>query len=243
MKINRTMLCIICAAGFSVLLSGCGENVENVTESYVYRPAEETTKVDNGTADTENPVITVNDSWKSNYTAKYTYYNKEKETEKITVVEKRSNSIFSAEDTGSGDMLYYKYNGKSVDSYVIVAGEDEQVHSVVESKTLDDLSSTFMKLSDVDSDLTSLPNVLFMYEDTVAGRSCNKYIQRAYTDGKMTKTVYVWVDREYGFAAKGEVFDENTSLTASWELLEFTVGGNVDSAIEINLSQYKFKEK
>lgn len=223
-------------------LSSCGKNTDEVTsESYVYHPADETTATQAG-ENASAAMLHTDSSWKSNFDVSYTYFNKSQADEAIRVHEKRSDKYFSAADIDSGDMLYYEQNGNNVDSYVIVPDEEEQVHSVVSGKTLNDLSSTFMKLSEVDPDLPSLANVMYMYDEEVAGRTCAKYIQRAYAEGEATDTVYVWIDAEYGFAAKGEVYDANSALTASWEVTSFSAGGIKDDDVKTDLSSYKIVE-
>lgn len=226
-----------------VCFAACDKNGNNdPSETYVYHPADETTAAQGENVSDGAQSLTTDTSWKRNFDATYTYFNKSQSDDAIRVHEKRSEKYFSAEDTDSGDTLYYKANGKNIDSYVIVPDEEEQVHSVVSGKTLNDLSSTFMKLSDVDPGLPALANVMYMYDEEIAGRPCAKYIQRAYADGEPTGTVYVWIDAEFGFAAKGEVYDADTVLTASWELTSFASGSVKDEDVEIDLSGYKIVE-
>lgn len=223
--------------------SACKPEEPLPSESYVYHPADETQASQEQTTAAGADGITVNTLWRSNFEVYYTYFNSEQSEETLNVCEKRSENYFSAEDTASGDMLYYCASGADIDSYVIVPGEAEQAHTVISGKTLADLSSTFMKLSEVDSDLPSLPNVLYMYDEAVAGRDCAKYIQRAYSGGELTKTVYVWIDAEFGFAAKGEVYNADTELIASWEVQSFSAGATEDADVQIDLSGYTISEE
>lgn len=245
MKVHfRTAAAVILAFASLIGFASCSKTPETTTtESYVYHPADETTtSSDKENSPAGSDALNVDPSWKANFDVSYTYFNKSQSEDAIRVHEKRSEKYFSAEDIDSGDTLYYKENGKNIDSYVIVPGGEEQVHSVIDGKKLNDLSSTFMKLSDVDPDLPVLANVMYMYDEDVAGRACSKYIQRAYADGEATGTVYVWVDAEYGFAAKGEVYDANTVLTASWEVTSFAAGAVKDADVEMDLSSYKIVE-
>lgn len=245
MKVHFRMAAAVILAFASLIgFASCAINPEDTTtESYVYHPADETTVSSDAEKDpSAADALNADTSWKTNFDVSYTYFNKSQSDDAIRVHEMRSEKYFSAEDIDSGDTLYYKENGKNIDSYVIVPDGEEQVHSVINGKNLNDLSSTFMKLSDVDPGLPSLANVMYMYDEDVAGRTCSKYIQRAYADGEATGTVYVWIDAEYGFAAKGEVYDENTVLTASWEVTSFAVGAVKDADVEIDLASYKIVE-
>ena len=239
-KVVCTVLLIASAYGFAACSK---EEQQPTTESYIYHPAGDVSEGDTQNSSAPAGKINADASWKNNFTVNYTYFNNSQGEGKINVCEKRSENFFSAEDTDSGDMLFYKMNGSDIDSYVIVPDEKEQVHSVIAGKSLSDLSSTFMKLSEVDEGLPSLSNVMYMYDEQVAGRDCAKYVQRAYSGGELTKTVYVWVDAQYGFAAKGEVYDGETKLTASWETTSFAAGNVKDGDVEIDLSAYTFVEE
>lgn len=239
-KIFSLVICVLVAVlGFS----SCKEDDETPSsQPYVYHPSDASTSSGEDTSNPGNTLLSIDTSWKKNYTVTYTYFNTEQGTDKISVCEKRSTSYFSAEDTVSGDTLFYKTNGSDIDRYVIVPTEKEQIHSVIEGKTLDDLSSTFMKLTEVDADLPQLSNVLFMYGETVGGRECDKYIQRAYSSGKLTENVYVWIDKQFGFAVKGEVYNAENKLTASWEVESFAAGNTKDSDVAVDLDKYTFKD-
>ena len=100
-----------------------------------------------------------------------------------------------------------------------------------------------MKLSNVDATMPAQSNVLYMYDEIIAGRNCHKYIQRAYADAKLTESVYVWIDAQYGFAMKCEDYDAADVLKTSWEVTEFAAGGVTADDVVIDLSQYSFTEE
>lgn len=243
-KTARKIACAVSALLMACSFASCAKNgnEEVTSESYVYHAADETTVAQGESESGEKKEIAIDKSWRDDFDVIYSYYNVSQSEDKISVHEKRSENYFSAEDTQSGDMLYYEANGNDIDSYVIVPDEEEQVHTVIVDKTLADLSSTFMKLSEIDADLPALSNVMYMYDEEVAGRPCEKYIQRSYEDGEATETVYVWIDKEFGFAAKGEVYDKNTKLTASWEMTSFSAGGVKDADVKKDLSGYRIVE-
>ena len=229
-----------CAAAVLFTLAACKkEPTGETTAPYVYIPASQ------GTSEGETAAavtFSVDKSWQRNFTLQYRYFDESQGPETVHVRETRTDDAFAAEYTDNGDILYYKENGADIDYYMIVK-DAENVHSVIKRKTIGDLSSTFMKLSDVSAEMPLLSNVMYMYDENVGGRPCKKYIQRAYENGRATDTVYVWVDAQYGFAARCEDYDENQKLKISWELTEFTAGGVTDGAIRVNLDQYTFKEQ
>ncbi len=233
------------ALAFSMLsFSSCnGKTEENESSTgYEYTPSgsENTTAYENNEA---SETITVDTSWQKNFRVSYRYYNPEQSMTTMRILEKKSDKAFTVEYLDTASILYYKANGSNTDYYVIIDNEDEQVHSVLEGKKFSSLSSMFMKLSEVSPDLPSQSNVLYMYDETVAGRSCHKYIQRAYSDGKLTQSVYVWIDAQFGFVAKCEAYDSSENLTVMWTIDEFETGTLTDEDVFIDTSLYSFKEE
>lgn len=234
-------LLVICPS--VLFFSSCGnETADETSTGYSYVPSGSETTLPSETSPQGKTSIDIDDSWMKNFHVKYRYYNPEQSVSTMNIEEKRSAGAFTVEYLDTKSVLYYKANGMDTDYYVIINNEDEQVHSVLKNKKLSSLSSMFMKLSAVKSDLPSQSNVLYMYDEEVAGRMCNKYIQRAYSDGKLTQSVYVWIDTEFGFAAKCEAYDENNSLTTMWEIESFESGTLTDADVFIDVSVYTFKE-
>ena len=238
MKISK-LLCVLLAVGVLFSAAACtGDTTQETTSEYVYIPSEETTAL----SQPENK-INVNTSWQKNYEVEYVYYNAEQTDEELNISEKRHSSAFIVEYLDTGARLYYKKSGNATDYYVIMPEENEQVYSKLTDSNFSDLSSMFMKLSTVSASLPTQNNVLYMYDEKVAGRDCYKYIQRAYSDGELTQTVYVWVDIEYGFAAKCEAYDAKNKKTTYWEITSFSAGDVMETETFVDLSLYDFKEK
>ncbi len=239
-SVIAVMLCVI----WALQLTSCNNEPDNTESStgYEYIPSgqETTTASANNEAEAK---INVDSTWKKNFKVKYSYYNPEQSLTTMKIQEKRAYNAFTVEYLDTSSILYYKANGNNTDYYVIIDSENEQVHSVLEGKHFSSLSSMFMKLSEVSPDLPSQSNVLYMYDESVAGRNCHKYIQRAYSDGKLTQSVYVWVDSQYGFVAKCEAYDASEILTVMWAIEEFEAGSLTDEDVMIDLDGYTFKEE
>ncbi len=229
------VLFVICTL-FS-FVSCTGDSTQETTTGYVYTPSVETTVL----SQPENK-INVNTSWQKNYEVEYVYYNAEQTDEELNISEKRHSTAFVVEYIDTNAKLYYEKSGKDTDYYVIMPKENEQVYSKLTDSNFSDLSSMFMKLSTVSASLPTQNNVLYMYDEKVAGRDCYKYIQRAYTNGELTQSVYVWVDVEYGFAAKCEAYDSKNKKTTYWEITSFSAGEVNETETFVDLSLYDFKE-
>lgn len=229
----------------SLVLFSCKKDIGDTTEyeSYEYvqaTKAEETSSEDIGNL---QKYLKKDKSWQKNYMITYMYYNQEQESEVIKIREKKCASAFSVEYLDTGEILYYTPAGSNTDYYVIAHDNSNSVHSVLKDSKFSDLSSLFMKLSDVDPNLPKQSNVLYMYDEAVCGRNCHKYIQRAYTDTQLTQSVYVWIDTQYGFAAKCEVYNAADEMTAMWEIDEFKSGDIKDEDVLIDTSKYIFTEE
>ncbi len=232
----------LAAAAALLALPACGRNEEEPSSGpYVYTPGVQTESGEETSADT-SVKITVDKSWQDNFSLQYSYFDRSQSADTVTIRETRIDDAFCAEYTDKGAILYYKENGRDIDYYVIMK-DAENVHSVVKRKSINELSSTFMKLADVSEELPSYTNVMYMYEESVCGRPCKKFIQRAYQNGEAKETVYVWVDSVYGFAAKGESYDENDELQVSWELKSFKTGSITASDIHVDPAAYTFTEQ
>ncbi len=244
MKKFSVLISVLVCAGIVLCLSSCGgsgsEDETTTNYSYVPQGSEGTTATgENAPGDK----INIDKSWQKNFSAEYEYYNPEQSLVTMKIKEKKSQNAFTVEYVDTKSILYYKADGNNTDYYVLIDNQEQQAHSVLENKPFSSLSSMFMKLTEIDKDLPSQSNVLYMYDEEVAGRPCHKYIQRAYSGGKLTQSVYVWIDKEYGFAAKCEAYDEENIMTVMWRLNSFRTGKLTDEDVFIDLSQYNFTEE
>lgn len=239
------LLClVILLAAVTLTLSSCkgANSSEESSTGYEYKPSGSDATTENVTDAVEKEIV-VDNSWKHNFRVNYRYYNPEQSITTMNIEEKKSSTAFTVQYIDTHSILYYKANGNDTDYYVIIDQQDEQVHSVLKGKKFSTLSSMFMKLSVVSSDLPSQKNVLYMYDEEVAGRNCHKYIQRAYSDGVLTESVYLWIDAQYGFVAKCEAYDKDNVLSVMWEVEEFVTGTLKDEDVFLDLSGYTFKEE
>ena len=213
---------------------------------YSYSPSETTSPSEETTTRSDVPQsqgFTVDDRWKENYAVRYTYFDAGSGGDEAEIREVKTASAFEAAYPESGNAFYYEADGKDVRAYTLMPDEKKYVSAVIKNKEMSSLSSTFMKLTSVDETFPYLSNVLFMREDTVAGRKALEYIQRAYKDGEATETVYIWIDAEFGFALKCEAYDAAQARTSAWEVLSFKTGGVSADDFTVDVDAYDFTEE
>lgn len=237
------VLAALALAGLTPVLSACnnGNQPAVTTPDYSYNN-EDTTGDGTAPADGTGERFTVDVSWQQNYAAEYKYFERVAGEETVTIREARTAVAFSARYPANGNFVYYAVSGSDLDCYTAVPAEEQYVHTVLKNKSLNELSSTFMKLTAVSAGLPELSNVLYMGEETVGGRACKKYIQRAYENGAVTETVYVWVDAEFGFAMKCEAYNADEELQTYWEVTSFAAGHAGAADLGVELSDYTFTE-
>ena len=239
----KKIITFLLALSLTAALAACsGDDIQQI-DDYEYNPSVQTTAADNGetTAAEENEIsFKTDNSWMKNFSVTYRYYNPENDSSTVTVKETRADKVFCVEYEQSQSLMYYKENGSGTDMYTITPSSN--THTLLSDKKFSTISSLFMKLSAVDEKLPLQSNVMLMGTEQVAGRECAKYIQRAYTDGEVTQTVYVWVDIEYGISLQCRALDSSDKLTLSWEVTEFRTGNLTQKDTGVDLTKYKFTE-
>ena len=249
MTLKKYMSLLLALSVFAALFASCKKETkpQEVPSQYSYTPAAESTAQQEETTEDllgDYQKAFVKDlSWQKNFTVTYDYYNAAQSVDHARIQEKRAATAFSVEYLDTGLLLYYKANGDDTDYYVIDPAENKNMHSVITGKSISSLSSLFMKLTNVEATLPAQSNVLYMYDEIVAGRNCHKYIQRAYSEAVLTESVYVWIDAQYGFAMKCEDYDAAEILKTSWEVKEFSAGDITADDVYVDLSQYSFTEE
>lgn len=242
LKFLKYLLPALLLAASVLALPACKTAQEPTTQpDYTYR-SDETTDGEATTAAGADEAFTVNESWQKNFEAEYKYFDSAASENTVTIREIRCDTAFAAEYPDTGNLIYYVADGSDIDCYTVAPAEKQYMHTVVKNKSVSDISTTLMKLTAVSEELPGRSNVLYIGEETVAGRVCKKYIQRAYTDGAVTETVYVWVDAQYGFAMKCEDYDSEDALKTYWEVTSFSAGGVTAADAGVDLSAYSFTE-
>ena len=238
----KAVFCLL-LAGLTLLgFVACGGREEPTTSMDYSYISGDTTESPDATDPKDDDAFAVDTSWQKNFSAEYKYYDKSASEDTVTIREVRCDTAFAAKYPATGNLIYYVSHGTDIDCYTVAPAQKQYMHTVIKNKSIADISTTLMKLTEVSADLPDRSNVLYMGEEKVAGRTCKKYIQRAYTDGAVTETVYVWVDAEFGFAVKCEDYDENDELKTYWEVTSFSSGSVSEADVGVDISKYTFTE-
>ncbi len=184
-------------------------------------------------------VIADNDTWKTNYKITYSFL-KNAQTSVITEVRLDNKYLIKAE--GSDFFNYYTTNTKvasSVDSYMLYPATKKGTRVIIANASMSELESGFMSISKLAPNFASLSNVKLDSVNTVAGRSCKKYVMTQLdTAGKLQKYANIWIDDEFGFAIKSEVCLSDNTIVSGWEVTEFLSGSITTSDIGVKVSDY-----
>lgn len=175
-------------------------------------------------------------SWMRSYALKYTYFDG---TDVSEITEGKSANYYRAEDAASGSIVYIERKEGYMLEYMLNTSDRTGAATVVTDSSIADLHSGFMMLSAADTLFPSYANVTRLGEETVGGRPAVKYMQNGEpASGSAGRTAYVWLDSEYNFASKCELYDADTQkLTMSWELKSF-VTDVPDDSVKIDLSEF-----
>lgn len=238
----NTAVCLLLAASVLFALAGCGNTEEPTAFSDYSYVSDDTSAPQESTSAGKEDSFAVDTSWQKNFAAEYKYFDKSVSDDTVTIRETRCETAFAAVYPETGNLIYYAANGSDIDCYTVAPAQKQFMHTVVKNKSIGDISTTLMKLTEVSEELPQRANVLYIGEETVSGRACKKYIQRAYTDGAVTETVYVWVDAAYGFALKCEDYDASDALKTYWEVTSFAAGNVTPADIGVDISGYTFTE-
>ncbi|HOL80121.1 MAG: hypothetical protein GXY95_06870 [Clostridiales bacterium] len=177
--------------------------------------------------------------WRYKYSLTYEY-TKGKTVSVLS--EYRDDGFFCAVDNESKVMTYYKQGDEGIDRYILNPSTKKGTHAVLKGRSLEKLVSGFMQLSLSDPSFISKENVIYSSEDVIAGRPAKKYIQMEYQDSVLTRIAYIWIDTEFGFASRCEVYDGTGGLAFGWKLTEFSREAPDAENLIPDISKYKLTE-
>ncbi len=242
---NIVCIFIFLLTVFLLCFSSCtGKTEENEsTTAYEYVSSDTQTTVSGNESSTGTEELIIDTSWTRNFNATYSILNPDVSPVPIKIREIKTDNVHSIEYLDGSSFYFWKQNGSDVYKYTVVANASEQVYKVYENESVLNHSVFLSKCSEIEKNFPLLSNVCYEYDEVVAGRQCSKYIQRAYKDGKVTATLFVWADKEFGFAVKEEEYDADGRLVAKLEVLEFSCGSTKDEDVIVDISGYTFKEE
>lgn len=207
--------CLILSLSFFASCNGKG-NDDNITSE----PNYVNTTV--GNAPTQyHGIINVDESWKTNYVLQYSFYDFQGGTSSIS--ECCNETGYVSIDNETGIVTYVQESEGFLLQYFLDPPVLQGTMSVITGNSLSDLQSGFYLLSVVDRRLPAYSNTTLSGKTTVAGRSATQYIQTGITQNSNENlTALIYVDDQYGFVSKCELFNSSRTLMMKWELTSFS---------------------
>lgn len=232
-KLWCIFFCLIFIFGFAA----CSENEQKGSVNFgEYMPTDiETTSL---SYDIEQ-VLSPDDEWQSAYALSYRYYDIKSGESVIT--EGKCGNYYQSIDMATNIITFLTQEDGYLVQYMLNNDTAAGTATVVTDATMDDVYSGFVQLSVCDPYFPVYKNVTRMDTDFVAERSAVRYKQVEQENGVDKKIAYVWIDDQYGFASKCELYDaESKELLMKWELLSFS--RNVtEEAVKINIDAYNIE--
>ncbi len=187
----------------------------------------------------KDELLNSDDSWQKSYALSYNYY--DKKSGQSTITEARCGKYYQSLDKSTNITTYLSQESGYILEYMLNNDSLTGTTTIITNNEMDDLYSGFSQLSVCDPYFPVYKNVLKVGTDFVAERSATRYRQTEQEDGENSKIAYVWIDDQYGFCSRCELYDAATEeLLMSWELLEFT--RNVkEEDLKIDVSEYDIK--
>ncbi len=179
--------------------------------------------------------LNIDFSWCESYIVSYSKY--DKGVGESILYEGRCGNYLQILDKHSGIITYYVQEDAYMLMYILSSNQQQGVVSVISDESVDTIAQ-FPALTVCKENFPSRVNVTKVGSNFVGNRSATRYKQEERIDGVLKRIAYVWIDDEYGFASKCEVYDATTQeLIKRWELLDFTTNVSED-AIKINLDSF-----
>lgn len=181
-------------------------------------------------------VLDIDTSWQKAYALSYSYY--DKKTGESIITEGKCGNYYQSLDGATNIINYLTQEDGYMMEYVLNQNTKTGTAAVKTEASMDTLYSGFSQLSTCDPYFPVYTNVTKVGDDFVTNRAAGRYKQQQTENGVVTKIAYVWIDDQYGFASKCELYDAQTEeLQMRWELLNFTQNVTEDG-VKINLDGY-----
>ncbi|MBR5428633.1 MAG: hypothetical protein IK118_09820 [Clostridia bacterium] len=248
---KKPLAALLCALCVFSLLTSCKKREEPGLEMYATTAKQtqvftDPAQVEFTTAPTVQPPVTeatalnVDVSWMDNFILSYSF---SQNGVYSFLTERRCAGIYSVTDNATGISTFFIQNGKNIEQYVLDPQTKRGSYSEIENAELAGLSTGFMKIAYLDPTFTTNPSVEYQLEEAVAGRAAKKYTQSSFSAaGLLTAYAFVWIDEEYGFASKCQVYNLTGSVNTSWELQSLEVGSVTKDSIGFSTEGYDISE-
>ena len=230
---------------FACAAAGCAKVREAQPSTLPYVPATDAEKE----ISTEEPaptydasqVLDVATSWQTRYALSYSFY-RAGDGESV-VLEAKTANCYQAMDQMTGIITYLTQEDGYVMEYVLDNNAGTGTMTIVTDSTVANANSGFVQLSACDPYLPVYANVEKAGGDYVAKRAATRYKQTQLGEnGDPERIAYIWIDDEYAFVSRCELYEADGTLLLRWELQSFTTDVK-DKDVELDISEFKLTQQ
>lgn len=175
-------------------------------------------------------------SWQNAYALSYSYY--DKKTGESVLTEGKCGKYYQISDSSSDITTFLVQEDAFMIQYMLDTVQKNGTAAIVTDGAIENAYSGFTLLSVCDPYFPVYKNVTKVGDDFVGKRPATRFKQIETKEGKETRIAYVWIDDEFHFASKCELYDAVTQeLLMRWELKDFTTN-ITEAAVKINIDAY-----
>lgn len=216
-----------------ICFASCKDNTDGSVDFGDYiLPSEADTSLSYDTS----KILNADTSWQKAYALSYSYF--DTETGESTITEGKCGKYYQSIDSATKIITFLSQEDGFMMQYMLDSYTKTGTAAVVTDSTVEDAYSGFVMLSVCDPYFPVYKNVTNVGADFVAERPATRYKQVETKNGVQTRIAYVWIDDEFGFASKCELYNAQTEeLLMRWELLDFTQNVTEDG-VKINIDAY-----
>ena len=233
MKMRFTAIVLICLMLLTV--TACTKQENTPSGSVNFGDYELPTEVESTTKYDPAGKLKVDLAWCEKYIVSYSYY--KADIGESMLVEGRCGNYLQIWDKTSGIMSYYEQADGYMLEYLLDVNNSVGSVSAVADNSVDTIAH-FPALTICKEDFPLRSNVTSVGTNFVANRSATRYKQVEAENGIEKRIAYLWIDDQYGFILKCEVYNAETQeLITRLEVLDFTTNVTED-AVKMKLDDY-----
>ena len=182
-------------------------------------------------------VLSPDTTWQNAYALSYSYY--DTKTGESVLTEGKCGKYYQITDSSSDITTFLVQENAYMMQYMLDNTQKNGTVAIVTDGAIENAYSGFTLLSVCDPYFPVYTNVTKVGDDFVGKRPATRYKQVETKDDKETRIAYVWIDDEFHFASKCELYDASTQeLLMRWELKDFTTN-ITEEAVKINIDAYQ----
>lgn len=186
-------------------------------------------------------ILSPDTSWQNAYALSYSYY--DIKTGESVLTEGKCGKYYQISDSSSDITTFLVQEDAFMIQYMLDTVQKNGTSAIITDGAIENAYSGFTLLSVCDPYFPVYKNVTRVGNDFVGKRPATRFKQVETKDGSQTRIAYVWIDDEFHFASKCELYDAVTEeLLMRWELKDFTTN-ITEAAVKINVDAYNITKE